>query len=161
MSEEVDLQVLRRLIEGLESEDAFERRQAIESLAVVTQQRLDFSWRGSAEERTLAVKRWRKWLGREEKRRKGRQVQATIQILASGAIDQKSLEKALKDLPPAQKQALIAQVLAKVTAEAQAAGGHGVCERCTKRPATVKITSRAADGTYAQRTLCEVCAAKE
>ena len=160
MADEPDIRLIQELIDALESEDAFERRQAIESLALITLQRLDFRWTGSEPDRARAVERWRRWLNRERKRRKGRQVQATIQILSGGSIDKQALEQALKGLPPKQKQALIAQVLAKVTqGAAQGAGGHAPCDACAKRPATVKITSREADGSYGQRSLCEICAA--
>ena len=160
MPEEVDLKRVAALVDQLESEDAFERRQAIEALAVFTQQRLDFRWTASPEERAAAVERWRKWLKRERRRRQGKDVQATIQILSGGAISQAALEKALEHLPPKQKQALIAQVLAKVTqGSMQSPGAHPPCEVCAKRPATVKITTRAPDGQYVQQALCEVCAA--
>lgn len=166
MSSEVDLKAVKRLIEGLASEDAFERRQAIESLALLTQQRLDFSWRGSDAERSASIDRWRKWLAREEKRRKGSGLKAAVELLQSveipvggGASLHEALEKAFKDLPPEHKKALIAQMLAKVAADAPAAPSHEVCMRCAQRPATVRITAREADGTYAQTALCEPCAA--
>src|SRR5688572_24768805 len=112
---EVKLETLKRLIDTLESEDAFERRQAIENLALLTQQRLDFAWRGNSDERAASIRRWRRWLSREEKRRKGGDLKATLDVLASGVISgagpdlQAALEKAFKDLPPQHKKALIAQ----------------------------------------------------
>jgi hypothetical protein len=165
---ETDLRTIQRLIETLESDDAFERRQAIESLALLTQQRLDFAWRGSATERSEAVARWRKWLAREEKRRKSGalNIKAALELLqsvelpVSGASLQEALEKAFKDLPPEHKKALIAQMLAKVAAEAATSSAHETCERCKKRPATVKLTTRVDSGDYVQLELCEVCAAK-
>jgi hypothetical protein len=165
-AEDADLRTVKRLIESLESEDAFERRQAIESLALLTQQRLDFAWRGAAEERAASVAKWRKWLAREEKRRKGGGLKAAVELLQSveaplGGNLQEALEKAFKDLPAEHKKALIAQMLAKVAAEAQSGGAHDPCERCGKRPATVKITTRDAGGEFVQNALCEVCAAKE
>ncbi len=168
-AEDADLRTVRRLIQALESEDAFDRRQAIESLALLTQQRLDFAWRADPSERGLSVARWKKWLAREEKRRKGGGLKAAVELLQSvelpvggGANLQEALEKAFKDLPPEHKKALIAQMLAKVAAEATAANAASdVCDRCKKRPATVRITSRQPAGTYEQASLCEVCAAKD
>lgn len=165
---ETDLRTIQRLIETLESEDAFERRQAIESLALLTQQRLDFAWRGSVEERSEAVARWRKWLSREEKRRRSGalNIKAALELLHSvelpigGPSLQEALEKAFKDLPPEHKNALIAQMLAKVAAETVAGAAHAACERCEKRPATVKITTRVQNGEFVQLALCEICAAK-
>lgn len=168
MSADADLRTIKRLIEALESDDAFERRQAIENLALLTQQRLDFAWRGTPEERATSVGRWRKWLLREEKRRKGGGLKAAVELLQSvelpapgGASLQEALEKAFKDLPPEHKKALIAQMLAKVAAEAQSPAQHDPCERCRKRPATVKITARTKAGEFEQKALCEVCAAKD
>jgi hypothetical protein len=164
---DADLRLVKRLIESLESEDAFERRQTIENLALLTQQRLDFSWRGSPEERAASVGKWKKWLAREERRRKGGGLKAAVELLqsveipvGSGANLQEALEKAFKDLPAEHKNALIAQMLAKVAADTQPSSSSDLCERCEKRPATVKVTARMKDGTYEQTSLCEVCAAK-
>jgi hypothetical protein len=168
-SSDADLRLVRRLIDSLESDDAFERRQTIENLALITQQRLDFSWRGSSAERAASVGKWRKWLAREEKRRKSGDFKAAVELLqsvevpvGSGANLQEALEKAFKDLPPEHKKALIAQMLAKVAADASSSGSsHDPCERCAKRPATVRITSRTKSGAYEMTTLCEVCASKD
>jgi len=169
-AEDADLRTVKRLIETLESDDAFERRNAIESLALLTQQRLDFAWRAAPAERATSVERWKKWLAREEKRRKGGGLKAAVELLQSveiplgaGANLQEALEKAFKDLPPEQKKAWIAQMLAKVAAEASinAGSAHDPCERCKKRPATVRITSRTTSGAYELASLCEVCAAKD
>ena len=168
-AEDADLRTVKRLIDSLESEDAFERRQAIENLALLTQQRLDFAWRAAPAERELSVIRWKRWLAREEKRRKGGGLKAAVELLQSveipvggGANLQEALEKAFKDLPPEHKKALIAQMLAKVAAEASAQGNaHDPCERCAKRPATVRITSRTKSGAYEMTALCEICAAKD
>jgi hypothetical protein len=166
-SADADLRLVKRLIDSLESEDAFERRQTIENLALLTQQRLDFSWRGSPAERAASIGKWRKWLAREERRRKGGGFKAAVELLQSvevpvgaGSNLQEALEKAFKDLPAEHKNALIAQMLAKVAADAQPSGSSELCERCEKRPATVKITARAASGVYEQTALCEICAAK-
>jgi hypothetical protein len=168
MSSDADLRTIQRLIDTLESDDAFERRQAIENLALLTQQRLDFAWRGGPAERALSVARWRKWLAREEKRRKTGGLKAAVELLQSvelpvgGASLQEALEKAFKDLPSEQKKALISQMLAKVAAESTpGASSHDPCERCKKRPATVKITARAKNGEFEQTALCEVCAGKD
>jgi hypothetical protein len=167
-SADAHLRQAKRLIDALESADAFERLQSIEELALLTQQRLDFAWRGTAEERALSVARWRKWLAREEKKRKGGLAKAaagflgSVEIpLGSGQNLQAALEKAFKDLPPEHKKALIAQMLAKVAADSQASASHDPCDRCKKRPATVKITARDKKGEFQQVSLCEVCAAKD
>ena len=164
---DANLRTVKQLIDALESEDAFERRQAIENLALITQQRLDFAWRGTPEERQTSVDRWRKWLAREETRRKGGGLKAAVVLLQSvelpdggGANLQAALEKAFQHLPPEHKKALIAQMLAKVAADSQASS-HDPCERCAKRPATVKVTERGDDGAYGHRALCEVCAGRE
>ena len=159
MTRDADLRRIQTLVDELESDDAFERRDAIESLAFLTQRRMGFDWGAAEEERTRAVKRWRKWLAREREQRRGREVQATIQLLAKGQIDPDTLGKLLKDLPPAQKKALLAQlVIAKAAAEAASPAAPAACQRCAKRPVTVRITSRAEDGTYRLESLCEVCA---
>ena len=167
-ADDADLRTAQRLIEALESDDAFERRQAIESLALLTQQRLDFSWRGSAVERGASVAKWRKWLAREEKRRRSGGLKAaalmlqSVEVPAGGTASlQQALEKAFKDLPAAHKKALIAQMLAKVAADTQGGAAHDPCERCHKRPATVKITARTKTGEYEQTSLCEVCASRD
>ena len=164
---DANLKTVKQLIDALESDDAFERRQAIENLALLTQQRLDFAWRGTPEERQTSIDRWRKWLAREEKRRKGGGLKAAVELLQSvelpaggGANLQAALEKAFQHLPPEHKKALIAQMLAKVAADSQASS-HDPCESCAKRPATVKVTERGDDGAYGHRALCEVCAGRE
>src|SRR6185436_10185953 len=129
---------IKTLVDGLESDDAFERRQAIESLALLTQQRLDFAWRGSPAERSASVDRWRKWIAREERRRKQGGLKAAVELLqtvelpAGGASLQEALEKAFKDLPAEQKKALVAQMLAKIASDASPAAAHDPCERCAK-----------------------------
>lgn len=157
---EPDLDSVRALVESLASDDAFVRRDAIERLAVLTQQRLDYRWSGPDESRARAIRRWRRWIEREEKqRRAGAQgVESTIQILAGGELDKQALAKALKGLPPAQKKALMAQVLAKMTADAAAGALHAPCDRCSKRPATARVTSLGASGAYELERLCEICA---
>lgn len=162
MSDDADLRRIQRLVEELESDDAFERRDAIESLAAATRQRLGYEWGGAEPERAKAVKRWRRWLSNEREKRKGQEVQATIQMLTQGQVDPAALQKLLKSLPPEQKKALLAQlVIAKAAAEAPQGVTHAACEKCAQRPATVRITSLQADGTYAQQGLCEVCVAQE
>ncbi len=153
-----DITLLKKLVEDLKSDDAFDRREAIESLAILTQQRLNFAWQGADAERMAALGRWRKWIEREERRRRGRQVQATIQILASGVVNPVTLHKTLKDLPEAAKQALLAQVFAKMSAAGLENVGHPTCESCHERPATVVITLRQDDGTFARQRQCELCA---
>ena len=159
MASEPDLSVIQRLIDDLESEDAFDRYQAIEDLAVLTQRRFEFRWRGAETDRAHSVERWRKWLDRERKRRQTSDVQTTIKILAEGSLgqlNQEVLQKVLKSLPPEQAKALMAQVLAKVSGVE-----HRQCDGCGTRPASVQVTSRQDDDTYQRRRLCEVCAGRE
>ncbi|MCI0586105.1 MAG: hypothetical protein L0323_04600 [Planctomycetes bacterium] len=161
MSDEAALRKIRQLIDELESDDAFERLRAIESLALLTQQRLDFAWRDPPEERSRSIRRWRRWLDREVRRRKQ---ETTIQILSSGAAGPEVLHKLLETLGPTQKKALLAQMmLAQAAAKGQAVAGHAPCSRCEKRPATVQMTRRVDDGTpggaWVHEALCEVCAA--
>jgi ATP-dependent exoDNAse (exonuclease V) beta subunit len=157
-----DLRRLQRLVEELESEDAFERRDAIGELVLLTQQRLGFDWGAPGADRARAVKRWRKWLAAEGERRQGEEMQATIQALAHGKIDPAILQKLLSTLPAEQKKALLAQlVIAKAAAESTHGTGLALCERCSKRPATVRVTTLRADGTYGHVALCEACSARE
>ncbi len=158
---EIDLQQVKWLVRELASDDAFVRRDAIERLAILTQQRLDYRWSGSPAERRRTVKRWKRWIAREERARRGRHVKTTIQILAGGTIDKEALDAALESLPPAQKKALMAKVLAKVTAQHAGATSLPTCEHCERRPATAGVTQLQDDGTYTYRQLCEVCAHRE
>lgn len=158
---EIDLRLVKELVRGLESDDAFARRDAIERLAILTQQRLDFRWSGSDEERRRGVLRWKRWVAREERARRGRQVKTTIEILSGGQIDKEALDAALKSLPPAQKKALMAKVLAKVSAQHGAAAALPACEHCERRPATASVTQLESDGSYSNRLLCEVCAHRD
>lgn len=158
---EIDLEQVKSLVRTLESGDAFVRRDAIEHLAILTQQRLDFRWSGDDEERRRAVLRWKRWVAKEERRRRGRQVQTTIQILSGGQIDKEALDAALKNLPPAQKKALMAKVLAKVTEQQAQAPTLPACEHCERRPATAHVTRREQDGSYTAHRLCEVCAHRD
>ena len=161
MTQDIDLNRLQALIEELESADAFERRDAIESLAFLTQQRLGFDWGASPDDRRRAVRRWRRWLEIAQERRQGEEVQATLQLLAQGKLDANAFKKLMTQLPVEQKKALLQQlVIAKAASEAPHAVAHAVCERCTKRPVTVRVTTLTDDGTYVQAGLCEVCAAQ-
>ncbi len=152
-----DLRHVKRLVDALESDDAFDRRSAIERLAILTQQRLDYRWSADATERKRAVKRWRRWLAREERLRRGK---ATIEIFGDGKIDQAALDKALQGLTPADKKALMQKVLANVVAHHAGLAGSAKCEVCERRPATASITERADDGAFHRRQVCEVCASR-
>ena len=159
--QEIDLGLIKRLVRELESDDAFARRDAIEHLAILTQQRMDFRWSADSDERRRSVRRWKRWIAREERARRGQQVKATIEILSGGQIDKEALDAALKSLPPAQKKALMAKVLAKVTAQHASAPTLPACEHCERRPATASVTSLEPDGTYTNQLLCEVCAHRD
>lgn len=158
---EIDLHRVKRLVRELESNDAFARRDAIEMLAILTQQRLDFRWSADDEERRRAVRRWKRWVAREERVRRGAQVKSTLEILSGGQIDKEALEAALKSLPPAQKKALMAKVLAKVTAQHAGAPTLPPCAHCERRPATAGVTQLQPDGSYEHQLLCEVCAHRD
>ena len=151
------LRQVKQLVDALESADAFDRRSAIERLAVLTQQRLDYRWSAEDTERQRAVKRWRRWVAREERQRRGK---ATIQIFADGKIDQAALDKALLDLAPADKKALMQSVLAKVVAQHASIPAMPVCQMCERRPAATRVTELTEGGEYVQRRLCEICASK-
>ena len=157
----IDLRLVKRLVRELASDDAFSRRDAIENLAILTQQRLDYRWSGSDAERERAISRWKRWVAREERARRGNQVKTTIEILSGGQIDKEALDAALKSLAPAQKKALMAKVLAKVTAQHVVGPSLPTCEHCERRPATAGVTQLLADGSYAHRRLCEVCAHRD
>ncbi|MCE9637927.1 MAG: hypothetical protein K8T90_19680 [Planctomycetes bacterium] len=161
MTQEIDLNRLQALIEELESADAFERRDAIEALAFLTQQRLGFDWGSAPDDRRRAVRRWRRWLELAQERRQGEEIQATLQLLAQGKLDADSFKKLMTQLPVDQKKALLQQlVIAKAAAEIPHAAAHALCQRCKKRPVTVRVTTRAESGVYEQAALCEVCAAQ-
>ena len=153
--QDLDLRQVKRLVDALESEDAFDRRSAIERLAVLTQQRLDYRWSAEDDQRQRAVKRWRRWIAREERERRGK---ATIEIFAHGKIDQAALDKALLGLKPSDKKALMQKVLAKVVAQQAQVPSLPICEECERQPATARITERDDDGDYHLRRLCETCA---
>lgn len=158
---DIDLLQVKRLVRELGSEDAFSRRDAIETLAILTQQRLDYRWSGSDTERERAIRRWKRWIAREERARRGSQVKTTIEILSGGQIDKEALDAALKSLPPEQKKALMAKVLAKVTAQHVTGAALPTCEHCERRPATAGVTQLGPDGSYVHLRLCEVCAHRD
>jgi len=155
--QDLDLRRVKMLIDGLEREYAFDRRAAIEHLAVLTQRRLDFRWSAVDAERERAVKRWRRWVAREARHQRG---MATTQIFAGGTIDQTALDKALLGLAPAAKKALMHQVLAKVVGQHASIPAMPVCQECSRRPATARVTERTESGEYVHRRLCEVCASR-
>jgi hypothetical protein len=160
MPQEASLEKLRTLIDALESEDAFERRDAIEGLSLLTQRHFEFHWRGGVSDRERSVGRWRRWLAKEEKRLQHLEVQSTVKLLAKGgsaSLGPEALHKLLKALEPAQAKQLMATLLAKMGA-AEATGQHPVCDGCNSRPATVSVTERAPDGGFSNQRLCEVCA---
>jgi hypothetical protein len=158
---DLNLRLVERLIRSLSSDDAFERRDAIENLALLTQQRLDYRWSGDESERADSVARWKKWLERTTKQREGKRIEAKIQILASGNVSPSELEQHLKDLPPKHKQALVEQLIKKLAASASFGALEAVtCEICGKRPPSVRITSLQPDGGYERQAACELCAAR-
>ena len=169
MPEDTRLLRIKQLIEELESADAFERREAIEMLAVLTLTRHGFDWRAAPEDRAVAVRRWRKWIGREEARRKSERVQAAIQKLAAGEASDEAIGE-IFGLEGASKEAIIAHVAAQLAGHApppaqsgparrkrSARAQHPVCEICERRPATVRITRRTESGAWLHREACEVC----
>ncbi len=154
---EVDLPAVKSLVEKLKSHDAFVRRDAIEHLAILTQQRHDFRWNAEQPERRRSVRRWKRWIAKQERERRTGAGKATIQILAGGQVDKAALEEALKGLAPGQKKALMAQLIAKVAAEKAGLTGNPACDACGVRPGTARVTDREEDGSYALLHLCEVC----
>ncbi len=186
MKPEPDLTTVARLIDDLENEDAFERRDAIESLARLTRHHHDFPWRGRESDRAESVRKWRKWLKRERRRRRGAVVEKSI--LASGAIDASQLKQLLQGLPTSEQHAVFAAMIKKIgllgpagsaaaaalsaamsgagpggPAAGSLAGAHGTavrCQMCEKRIATARVTARADDGSWCQRAACETCVAR-
>lgn len=166
MSDETRFLRIKQLIEELESADAFERREAIEMLAVLTQARHGFDWRGAPEDRAAAVRRWRKWMTRELAKRKAERVQAALQKLAAGEASDETIGE-LFGLEGASKEAIVAHVAAQMAGQAapSAKAGprrkpraqHPVCEICERRPATVRITRKTESGAWIHREACEVC----
>jgi hypothetical protein len=167
MSDETRFLRIKQLIEELESADAFERREAIEMLALLTQARHGFDWRGAPEDRATAVRRWRKWMTRELAKRKAERVQAALQKLAAGEASDETIGE-LFGLEGASKEAIVAHVAAQMAGQAapSAKAGprkkpvraqHPVCEICERRPATVRITRKTESGAWIHREACEVC----
>lgn len=165
MSDDTRFLRIKQLIEELESADAFERRDAIETLAVLTQTRHGFDWRATPEDRAASVRRWRKWMSREQARRKSERVQAALQKLAAGEASDETIG-AIFGLEGASKEAIIAHVAAQMAGQPAAAAPsqkkprpaqHPVCEICERRPATVRITRRTESGAWIHRESCEVC----
>jgi len=168
MSEDTRLLRIKQLIEELESAVAFERRDAIEMLAVLTQTRHGFDWRATPEDRAVAVRRWRKWMSREQAKRKSERVQAALEKLAAGEASDETIG-AIFGLEGASKEAIIAHVAAQMAGQSASASPpssapkkprpaqHPVCEICERRPATVRITRRTESGAWIHRESCEVC----
>lgn len=159
MSSEPDLATLKQLIDSLESEDAFDRREAIDQLILLTQRQFGFRWRDADSDRAVAVRRWRKWLERRAKKLHRSQMQSTVKILSESSgkpMEASALQKLLQVLPPEQAKQLMASVLEKVGAS-QSAPVHPPCERCERRPATVKVTHVEESG-HRFEQVCEVCA---
>ena len=162
MADEARLRRMRHLIDQLESPDAFERREAIEALALATQERHGFAWRGDGDDRAESVKRWRQWIAREEARQKTARMQAALQKLASGQGDAKTVGELLAAIPGSDKSGLPVEMAAFVSAAAAAAqekrsGRHAACAVCEKRPATVRITHKDSVGAWTMTAACEVC----
>lgn len=163
MTKEPDLGKIGALVDRLESVDAFERRDAIERLALMTQQRFEFRWTGGESERAQAVQRWRTWIERERKRRKDRRVRASFKVLSTlqisgGKLDMKKIEAALHGIPEKEAGALLEEIFEKLKVAADTTGALPPCERCGEKPSTVHCTERRDDGTYERTRLCEVCA---
>jgi hypothetical protein len=158
MASEPDLATLKRLVDTLESIDAFERRDAIQELGLLTQRQFGFRWRDSDSDRALAVARWRKWLERRAKKLHRSQMQSTVKLLSESSgkpMEAGALQKLLQVLPPEQAKQLMASVLEKVGAT-QPPTGHPPCDRCGRRPATVKVTHVKEHG-HRYEQVCEVC----
>lgn len=169
MPEDPRLRKIARLIEELESEDAFVRREAIDALHRVTKRRLGFPWRGSEADRAASVRRWRRWLDGVRREKEAAEVQAALQHLGESqaadpsspakiALSQSALAAALEQIQ--QAGAAGAPIPVHILAAMQklaASEAHPVCEQCGKRPATVSVTRRGKKDVWAHRVLCEVC----
>ncbi|MCG3133030.1 MAG: hypothetical protein HMLKMBBP_00116 [Planctomycetes bacterium] len=183
MAEDPRLRKIARLIEELESEDAFARRDAIEALHKATKRRMGFPWRGGERERAAAVKRWREWFDGVRREKEAAELQATLQHLgqmqgpptpAQTKLVEAALESALKKMQDAPGKGvhvllggqgatgapLPAHILAAMQKLA-AAHEHPVCISCGRRPATVACTIPAKQGPWVRRDLCEICAQQE
>ena len=149
---------IARLVADLESEDAFERREAQEQLLLVTRQSLGFVWSDPAPAREEAVARWKDWLKRRHHGggRSGGGETRTVEVEgALMGLDQ--LKNALKGIPPEQLETHLAQILQKMQA-AEAARSR--CEQCGAARATVHVTEKDDQGILRERNLCEGCAAE-
>ncbi len=156
-SVDLNLRLVERLIETLASDDAFVRREAIEELALLTQQRLGFRWCGDAHVRDASVARWKKWLAKANKQRRRQKagLDPQIKLLSGGAPVLEQFQKQIEHLPTEQKEALVAQLMEKLMLSG--ALGQNICEACGERPATVKVTLRRPDGSFVRRASCERC----
>ncbi len=147
-----------QLIEALESEDAFERREAQEELLRLTRQSLGFEWNDPPSAREDAVLRWKMWLKRRRRGGGGSASGEAKAVDIEGAmvgLDQ--LKNALKGIPPEQLEAHLAQILTKMQA---AEAARSTCEQCGETRATVHVTECGPDGDLQQRNLCEDCASE-
>jgi hypothetical protein len=148
----VDREKLDGLLEGLRSEDAFERREAEERLRAVARRDFGFRWDSPAEERQAALERLRAWVLREASAR--REARKT----AAGAA---ALELAkLQGLSPEEAQAKLDALLSKGPALAEAALGLPTCLECSERPATVEVVDLRDGRSCASVRLCEPCLAR-
>ena len=142
---------LAPLIEGLDSEDAFARLDAIEKLEGITRRTFGFRFNDSLPARAGAIQRWKDWVGeltqdqdREEK------LKVAVQ-LSGGAIDLGALKKAIHEIPADKIQGYLNALILKMKSQ------KARCEACHVRQATVRVTEVEGDG---HRTvhLCESCA---
>ena len=148
---ELDPKKIEPLIEGLASEDSFERLGAIEQLLDLTQHTFGFRFNASCDARATAIERWQSWLKENQREReKKKQLQTAIN-LSGGMLDIGALKKAIKQIPAEQIQGYLNALIMKMKSQ------DSRCDACQVRRATVKVTELRA-GTYASRSLCDLCA---
>ncbi len=149
---EWDPREIEPLIARLESEDFFDRLEAIEALEARTKRTFGYRFNAPLAERAEAVRRWKAWW-REEllEREREKNLKAAIH-LSGGMLDLGMLKKALTEIPPEKIQGYLSALISKLKSQQQLR-----CEACHSRPATVRVTE-IDHGTCRTRLLCEICA---
>ena len=147
----LDPKKIEPLIEGLASEDSFERLDAIERLLDLTQHTFGFRFNDPLDARASAVSRWKSWLKEHQREREKKAKIQTAIKLSGGMLDLGALKQAIKEIPSEQIQGYLNALIMKMKSQ------ESRCDACQVRRATVKVTELRA-GTYASRNLCDLCA---
>ena len=142
---------LEPLIEDLESEDAFQRLDAIEKLEDLTRRTFGFRFNDTPNQRAAAVQRWKDWVEElTQDRERDEKLKVAVQ-LSGGAIDLGALKKAIQEIPADKIQGYLNALIMKMKTQ------QARCEACQVRPATVRVTE-VEGGSHRTVHLCDTCA---